>query len=134
MREGRRRVLQRGRSMHERGRTKCRLAWIAEICEPGATIAERQSVLRRQLHEEIVRMLPIDYRLSLVCLTCLKQQGRSARRKSKRLGAEHAAQLECARAKFSIGHRHEPIRGLKLSGAAPAALMVHIDYKIVVQH
>src|SRR5437764_87985 len=57
----RRRWILRGRSaMHECSWPKRRLARIAKISEPGSAFAQRDRVLRRQLHPKIVRVLAID--------------------------------------------------------------------------
>ena len=48
--------------MHEGGRAEGRLAGQAAIEEQAGTIAEAMAVARRQLHEEIVRMLAVDQR------------------------------------------------------------------------
>src|SRR6185369_11095500 len=60
MREWRRRVLRRRRTMHECIWTKRGLARIANIRKPASAIANRHGVSRAQLHEQIVRMLAID--------------------------------------------------------------------------
>src|SRR4030095_4343498 len=99
--------------MHKSYRTQRRLAGITEVSEPCAAFTERMGVLRRQVHEQTVRVLSIDQRLAFVGLARLKQQGRSAGRKSKRFSAEHRAQLQSAFSQLVKGHRHDPVRRLK---------------------
>src|SRR6266496_2876898 len=60
MRESRRRIFRSRHPMHEGHRAQRRLTRITKICEPGSALAQRQRVLRRQLHEEIMRMLSVD--------------------------------------------------------------------------
>src|SRR5438477_4389644 len=60
MRERGRWILRSRSAMHERHRPQRGLAGITNICEPSPSIAQRQSVLRGQFHEKIVRMLPND--------------------------------------------------------------------------
>ena len=79
--------------MHEGHWPKRGLTRVAKIGKPGSSLAERQRVLSRHLHEEIVRMLSIDERLAFVSLASLKKQRRTTARKRKRLSTEHSAQL-----------------------------------------
>src|SRR6266404_1764796 len=104
MRERRRRILRRGHAMHERDRPERRFTGITKVGKPGSAFTNWQGVLRRQLHKQIVRMLPVDERLAFVSFAGLEKQRRSARRKSKRFKTEHAAQLQSSLAELVIGH------------------------------
>src|SRR3954453_8615172 len=73
MRKRRRRILRCGSAMHECIWSKRGLARIPDIRKPARAVANRHGVSRTQLHEEIVRMLPIDQWLAFVSLACLKE-------------------------------------------------------------
>src|SRR5678815_1176796 len=104
--------------MHERYGAKSRLCGITEVDEPRTAFTDRKRVCGREFHEQVVRMLGVDDRLSFVSLSGLKQEWRTARRKSKRLKTKHSAQLHCAATKFVKHHRHEPILRLEFRHAA----------------
>src|SRR5258706_4900332 len=134
MRQRSRRIF-RGRSaMHECRWAQRRLARIAEVGEPGSTFTERDGVLRRQLHPEIVRMLPINYRLPFEGLAGLEKQPRASARKSEWLKTKHRSQLQRAGSDAPERNWHEPVRGFKLRGATWSALGVETNNKVIVRH
>src|SRR4029079_6110282 len=100
--------------MHESVWSKRRLAGIACIDKPTRTFANRNGVTRAQFHEQIVWMLAIDQWFAFVRFTCLEKQRRAAGRESKRLRAEHRAQLECSGTSAPHRGRHEPVCRFKL--------------------
>src|SRR5258706_8307101 len=120
--------------MHECRWAQRRLARIAEVREPGSTFAERDGVLRRQLHPEIVWMLPINYWLAFEGLARLEKQRRASARKGEGLKTKHRSQLQRAGSDAPEGNWHEPVRGFKLRGATWSALSVETDNKIIVSH
>src|SRR5215475_9537259 len=111
--------------MHESVWSECGFAWITGVDKPTRTFADRHGVARAQFHEQIVWMLSIDQRLAFVSFSGLEEQRRSARRKSKRLGAEHAAELECSRTGAPDRRRHEPVCRFKLGDAAWSTLAIN---------
>src|SRR6187431_526467 len=95
--------------MHECRGSEGRLGGITEVDEPRAALTDRNGVCGREFHEQVVRMLGVDDWLSFVSLSSLKQEWRTARRKSKWLETKHSAQSHCAATKFVKRHRHEPV-------------------------
>src|SRR6185503_5135580 len=107
MRQGCRRIFRSGRAMHERRWTQRRFSRITKVGKPRGAFADRMGILRRQLHEKIMRMLPVNNRLALIGLARLKQQRRPTRWKRKRLNTEHAAELHGASPQLVKGHWHQ---------------------------
>src|SRR5687767_11539131 len=132
MRERGRRIFGCRRAMHESDWTQGGLARIAKVSKPSAAIAEWYCVRRRELHEEIVRVLGIDNWTALVGFTGLKQERRAARRKGKRLKTEHTAQLERTGADLAKCHRHEPVCRFKLCNSSRSTLGIHTHHSVVV--
>src|ERR1043165_3911168 len=109
MRERRARVFRSRPAMHKGRWPKRGLARKAHVRKPRAALADRYSVRGRQFHKEVVRVLFIDEGAPLVGLAGLEEQPRAALRKSERLKAEHAAQLQGSVPDARKGHRHNPV-------------------------
>src|SRR6266403_500517 len=93
MRKRSRWILRCRSAVHEGRRSQRRLARIAKVREPGSTFAERYCILRRQLHPEIMWMLPINYWLAFVSLAGLEQQRRASPSEREWLQTKHPAKL-----------------------------------------
>ncbi len=79
-------------------------------------------------------MLEVADGLPLVNLAGLEELRRAGAGEGQRLQAEHAAQLQRARADTAEGHRHDPVLRLELGDAARAALTVDAELHLAVQH
>ena len=62
-----------GKPVHEGGRAERGFAGRRGVDKGRAVFAERMRVARGQLHEQIVRVLPIHERLAVILLAGLKQ-------------------------------------------------------------
>src|SRR6266540_1467668 len=62
VRDRRFRIVLAGKPVHESRRSQRRLTGKADIREYRAAVRKRAAVARRQFHEEVVRMLPVDER------------------------------------------------------------------------
>src|SRR5690242_13535900 len=93
---------------------------------------------RRQLHEEIVRVLSIMQRLAVIGLARLEQQRVASRPDGPWLGAHHAPELEATAADIATGHEHCPVDATELVVAAPSVfgtvLPIVIEEGAVVEH
>ena len=100
---------------------------------PDAT-ADRPLVQRGQLHEQVVRMLPVVQRLALERLTALEQQRIATGPDGQRLGARHAVEVEGAAAELAHRHQHAPVDAAELIGTARTPLVVVLHEGVAVQH
>ena len=83
----------RRQAVHEGRRAERGFAGQACIEEHGLVFAEREAVRRRQFHEQVVRMLPVDQVGHTVGGFAGGQQQRIAALAHERIGAEHRAQI-----------------------------------------
>ena len=121
-------------AVHEGRRTECRFARQAGV-EKGA--ARRSDVLRhrcRQLHEEVVRMLPVDQPVESIGSFTAREKKRIAARPHQRVGAEHRPELERAFAERAAGHAHEHPSGERLVVAARSGLVIVDKVERAVRH
>ena len=86
-----RRNLAGGAAMQIRHCSESRLACRPGIHLPAQPLAERQTEERRQLAKDIVRMLQVNQRYTLIGLTGLKEFVIAAMGRGERLGGEHLA-------------------------------------------
>ena len=78
----------------------------------------------RELHEQIVRMLIVDERLSLERFADLKQLAIPFLADGQRVQAEHGVDREIGRSHLSLEHTHPPVRHPHLVASARPTLMV----------
>ena len=96
VRQRRERVARRGRTVGERRGPERRLPDRGEVDRRREVVCDAAFIQGRQLHEEIVRVLPIHQRSAPVLLAGLQQERVAAGADRERLGAEHEAQVESA--------------------------------------
>src|SRR4051794_21158157 len=82
---------------------------------------------RGEFHDEVMRMLPINDRLSECSLALLKQQWILTTTHGRRLQARHEAKRQCARTELALRHGHKPICREDLVSATRPALLLHGD-------
>src|SRR6185369_16891349 len=120
--------------MHESIWPERRFAGITSVNKPTGTLADGHRVSRAQLHEQIVWMLSVDQNFAFVSFAGLEKQRRATRWKRERLGAEHAAQLECARTNTAHSGRHEPVCRFSLRDTSWSTLTIHTGGEVVMKH
>ena len=96
--------------------------------------AERVRVLHGQLHEEIVRMLPVDELLAERGLAGLKQLRILAARDGRRLEAEHGPQQQMPSAERPLRGDHHPVGGELFLAAARTGGAQIVERREAVQH
>ena len=109
-------------TMHEGAGAKCRLADRAAIEKKPGVLAQIEIHSRRQFHEQIVRMLPVDQRLAVRRLAGGEQVGIAAA-VHRRFEAEHGFQLYPAPACFPCRHQHGHRGRIGLVVAARAGMV-----------
>ena len=110
--------------MHERRRPQRRLARQAEVGEGGAALAELDAVRRRELHEEVVRMLAIDQRRRAVGRLAGLSEQRIAALAHRRIERDHSAQAERSGTERAIRHQHRHALGEDFLAAPRPGLAV----------
>ena len=96
-------------SVYVRDWPQRRLRRWAAIKFPLDLLAERHRVERCEFRKNIMRMLMIDQRRSVVGFPGLKQLRESRMRRGQRLGGKHLAEKYHPRAKLVLLHQHAPI-------------------------
>src|SRR5262249_39556301 len=120
--------------MHESDRTERRLAdRRTDERQPGR-VRERESPHRRELHEEIVRMLMVDDRLAVERLARLEELTGALAADGRGLDAGHAWPRKAPLRRIAARHPHPPVRHGELGAAALAALMVELGEHHAVLH
>src|SRR4051812_7250860 len=114
----RERARHRRDAMRECRRTECRLADGPSVHLQPDIPGDRPVVRRRELHEQIVRMLTIVDGLSLANLAARQHIGVPAPANRPRLEADHSPKAEMSGAETSISHPHEPVDAPALVAAA----------------
>ena len=134
MPERRDRVFRRRRAVHERDRAERRLArGPARQRETGAVV-HRDAPDRRQLHEEIVGMLPIDQRSAVERLAYLEDFAVAALADGRGVETQHRRQREVPLAGLPRRHAHPPVRHPELVTSARTALVVEHGVDDAVLH
>ena len=125
MRDRRFRTVHRRKTMHERRRTKGGLARKSRIDKQTIVIIDDVTVRGRQLHHQLVRMLPVDQRRHAVCGFAGRQQKRIAGLAHERVGTEHRAKIQHVPAIELPPRRcHQHARDERLLVAARAVLPI----------
>ena len=135
--------LHRRDSMRKSDRPERRIAGRRGIDVSDRSVADIHRIFGGKLHEEIMRMLPIDQRLPMRGLAGLEQLGIAALPEEERLQAQHRAKHQVSGPELALGDAHEPVRGEELVAAAVAGLhdlaseqrgVVHQHPAAVVEH
>src|SRR5512138_3010414 len=100
--------------MRVRNRAQRRLSCRSTEQLPADGADERRIVPRRDLHEQIVRMLAIVNLLSTTQLAGREQVRITATANCPRLDARHAAQSEAAASGAALRHNHQPVDASRL--------------------
>src|SRR5436190_23524337 len=109
MRQRSRCIFRRRRAMHKSSWAKRGFTRVTYVSEQCRAFDQGHRVIGRQFHEQVVRMLSINDRLTLVSLACLKQQRRASPGKSERLKTEHSPQLTRSSTNSTKCGGHEPV-------------------------
>ena len=97
----------RGRlAMHVGDRPQRRLGRWATIEQPGNFLIDWQGVERSQFGKNVVGMLMIDQRLSVIGFASLKKLGKSGMRRGQRLRRKHLPQQDHPRTQPMLLHGH----------------------------
>ena len=126
VREGRRRVLARGGAVHEGDGPERGLAHGREL-QPDRAAADGPPVGRGQVHEEVVRMLPVHERLALERFARLEQLGRATFGEGRGLERVHHHESETTARDVALEHEHVPVAGLDGVVAGRSALVVVLE-------
>src|ERR1700744_2525691 len=110
--------------MWKRLGTQRRIADRSDITAQQRVRADLMIVERSDLHEEIVRVLPVNDWFTESGLALLKEFRVETPADCRRLKAEHGAQSELAGAICTLRHRHKPVHGEKFVGAARTGLLL----------
>ncbi len=86
-------------------------------------IRDGAGVRARQLHEEVVRMLPVMERRAVAQLARREQVRVTAPAHCGGLQAEHGVTTNLAASERSVRHLHQPVDASELIGAARSALV-----------
>jgi hypothetical protein len=84
------------------------------------------------LHEQVVRVLPVDEEHAAVGLAALEEKRASLGRDRRRLEAEGAEEVEAPRAQRPRRHDHEVIDGLEIARARGSPLPVGVEEGVAV--
>ena len=88
------------------------------------TAAQRHAPRHRELHEEVVRMLPIDQRLAVERLADLEDLTIATFADGRRIQAEHGIQTKWLMSMRVRRHAHTPVGCHELVAPARASLVV----------
>ena len=120
--------------MHERNRPKRGFAsGPARQCESGRR-GYRNAPHRRELHEQVVRMLPVDERPAVQRFAGLEEFPVAVLADGGRIETEHAGDGEVAVGRLPAGHPHPPIGRDDFVAAARTALVVEFREQHAVLH
>ena len=119
-----RRVLPCRGPVHERGGAERRVAANGGLHPVGSLVAERAPVRRRQIHEQVVGVLPVDDRVAAERLAGLEQLRRAAVRDRGRFERVHHHQGDPPAGHVPLGHDHPEVRRLEGVVAGRASLVV----------
>ena len=135
MRDRRLGIVLAGEAVHERGRAESRLSRQPGVDECRAALRQAVAVRRRQLHEQVVRMLPVDqWRLPVGRLAGLQEE-RIAAFSECRIGGDHGAQAQrSGAAHLPVAHHHQHAGHERLGVASRAALVVVDQVDEAVRH
>src|SRR5215216_3039973 len=120
--------------MHECDGTECWLSGWCCVNAPRQSLVDFALVQRTQLHPEVVRMLAIVQRLTLVRLSSLQEQWIAAFGDGQRIEAEHRPSLEATASEVASSHQHSPVQRAELVVTALAALFVVLSEHEAVRH
>src|SRR6187399_1727461 len=124
MAEWRRGILGGGRTVHERHRTKRWIAHRGTRQSEREIAAERVLPANRRLHQEVVRMLPVDQGYAVQCLADLEDLAIAVIAKRERIETEHEVELQRPACGRTTEHAHPPVLRTEVLAAARTALVV----------
>ena len=134
MRDGRQWIWHRRDAVRIRSGTEGRLASGPAIELPPHCGDQGPIVFRRELHEQIVRMLSIVNGFALADLAGGKQIGVAAARNRQRLQAEHRVEAEAAAANLAHGHSHHPVDAACLLASSLSGLVKELHEPVAMPH
>src|SRR3981189_2000749 len=91
--------------------------WSA-VEEPRDLVADGTRVIKREFGKDVVWMLMVDQRLTVVGLAGLKELRKAGMRRSQRLRGKHLAKEDRAAPQGMLLHEHQPVHRLRFAGAA----------------
>src|SRR5689334_19748182 len=109
--------------MRIRNRSQCRSANGSCVEREQRVLAEPIVVHSSEFHEEIVRVLSVDDRLTECRLSLLEEQRILTLRNRRRLKTEHGTEGDCPLPYVALRHRHDPVWGEELVAAACTGLL-----------
>ena len=115
-------------------RPQRRLANRPAVHLPANRSGERRVVPGRELHHQIVGMLPIVNRLSIAPLAAREQVRIPTAADRPRFRAEHSTNHHASAAHCSLSHPHHPVDAAELIAAAIARLVQELQERVLVQH
>ncbi len=134
MAQRRRRIVDGGGAVHVRDRAERRLAHGSAGDGEAGPFRERHAPDRGELHEQVVRVLAIDERLSVERLASLEQLAITLGANRRGVEAEHRRECQPPGGRRPAGHTHPPVRHDELVAAARAALMVVLGEQDAILH
>ena len=134
MTERRGRIVCGGRAVHERHGPECRLANGTTREREASRLRQRHSPDGRQLHEQVVRMLSVDQRMSVDRLAGLQDLAVAILSDRRRVETEHARQRQTSAGHLATRHAHPPVRHDELVAAARASLVIEFSEHDPVLH
>ena len=117
-------VLGRGRAVHEGDRPERRIANRGTREREREAAADRVLPANRRLHQEVVRMLPVDERHAVQRLADLEDLAIAVIAEGERIEAQHQVELQRAAGGRPAEHAHPPVLRAEILAAARAALVV----------
>jgi hypothetical protein len=114
--------------------TDPRLAHRRRVHHQADSPGERPLVEGRELHEQVVRVLPVVERCAPEGLAALQQERIPLPADRERLGARHAVQVQRAAGELAHCHQHSPIDAPDLIVPPGAALMIELQECVAVHH
>ncbi len=128
-------VFERREPVHERHRAERRLANRRARKREPEFLRERMSEHRRRLHEEVVRVLMIDQRITVESFPDLEDLAVSLRADGCGIEAQHQVQREAPPSGGVARHPHPPVRRLHLCLATrPTLIVEHQEDRTVLHH
>ena len=122
--ERRGRIVHRRCAMHERHRTERRFAHRRTDQGDACVVGDRNPPRRRELHEEIVRMLAIDQRLAVERFARLKKLAIAVSADRGGIEAQHSGKHQLTSCGLPLRHTHPPVGGRKLAATPIATLAI----------
>ena len=127
-------IFRRGLAMHVGYRAERRLSRRPSIKQPGNFLVDGQGVHSSEFRKNVMRMLMIHQRLTMISFASLKKLRKAGMRRGQRLGGKHLPQQKHARTQTMLLHRHHVICRFRLALAAWPTLLVVGNENRAMQH